>query len=151
MSRLRVLPLVATALLAAAAAGCGGGDGTPAPRPAERLGPALAAELPTEQFCLARTLCPRQTGARGAEINLTLAEERAQERFDALLRALDEAPQARVETVRPDVDGGGRRTERLTVRALAETHLAALQPVEGRRPNGCTARAQERLRRRLAD
>ena len=123
-------------------AGCGG------ERRTDRLDPALARQLPRTQYLLASQLCPSFAGVRDP-IAAATSEERGARQRDALLRALDEAPDARVDTIRPDLDGTGVRRERITVRALAQTHLDGLAPVEGVRDNGCAGRERERLRRRL--
>ena len=133
----------------AALAGCGGSTREEdRERRTDRLDPALQRQLPRTQYVLGEQLCPRFNGIEDP-IEAAALEERAIRQRDALARALEQAPDARVPTVRPDVDGTGIRRQRITVRALAETHLAGLAPVEGVRDNGCAGRERERLRRRL--
>ncbi len=126
--------------------GCGGGAEDAPPQ--RVLDPALVRLLPATQYVLGGQLCPRPGDRRDA-IAVDVIRRQAERQRAALERALVAAPSAAVGTVRPDVDGTGVRRERLTVRGLAETHLAGLQPVEGVRDDGCSARERERLRRAL--
>jgi len=110
----------------------------------ETVNAQLQRELPAVQVRLLADLCDPLEASTGQPIS---TRRRAQRQSAALLRALNEEPDAKVQTVRMTHNGDVR--EELTVRELAERHLSGLsrivQTSDGRAER-CARKAADDLR-----